>query len=85
LTKLLNIEFIKPVIDIGLIQGEWKSLDDENSIIEFKDKIKLISIKKKKCTQGTFEFKQDDQRLVVTDNSDTFEYTIDELTDNSWF
>jgi len=80
-----TIEFIKPVIDIGLIQGEWKSLDDENSIIEFKDKIKIDFYKKKKCHKETFEFKQDDQRLVVTDNSDTFEYTIDELTDNSWF
>ncbi|MBL7053533.1 MAG: hypothetical protein ISS02_02670 [Candidatus Portnoybacteria bacterium] len=77
------VDEIVKSINIDLIQGKWTSLDDEKSVIEFKGDIKIDSYDNNKMNEGSFEFKQDNQRLIVTDvYGEIFEYSVVELTDN---
>jgi len=78
-----TIEFISPSINVDLIQGKWRSLDDENSVIEFKDNIKIDFYSGEEMSRDSFEFKENNQYLKVISGNDIFEYKIDELSENS--
>jgi len=78
-----TIELTSSIVDIDLIQGKWISKDDENSVIEFKGNIRKDIYDEEELDQGIFEFNQDQKKLTVTIDEDIFEYTINELTENS--
>jgi len=76
-----TIEFYTPSV-FELIKGKWTSIDDKDSVIEFKDKIKIDYYAGEEMSQGTFELKDNNQHLTVTIDNEVFEYTIVELTDD---
>ncbi|MBU1956503.1 hypothetical protein KKF09_02500 [Patescibacteria group bacterium] len=65
--------------NLTLIQGEWKSLDDINSIIEFGDGKKTDFYSNQKMSEGNFNLNE--EHLIVSSDDETFEYKIIELSD----
>lgn len=78
-----TIEFISSSINVDLIQGRWTSLDDENSVIEFNENVKIDFYSGEEISRDPFEFKENNQYLKVVSDDDVFEYKIDELSENS--
>lgn len=78
-----------------LIQGVWTSLDDENSVIEFKDGMKIDFYSGEEMSKDEYGFydeipvdkdskKQDTAKYLVVETSDgVFEYEVVELTENT--
>lgn len=89
-TIVLNQEYRSNLI---LLQGEWRSKDDANSTIEFKDRMKKDYYSGEKLSESGFEIynkspveqtsrpDENGDYLVVRDNGDTFEYRIIELSE----
>ena len=76
-----------------LIQGKWISVDDEDSVIEFKDGMKIDSYSEEEVGRSEFGFydslnidessikKETGKYLLVGVGGETFEYEIVKLTD----
>jgi|GEM_PF-487707 len=75
-TIILNQEYQS---NFNLLQGKWRSIDDPNSVIEFKDKRKMDYYSNEKLSEGDFNLKGD--YLTVRSDNETFEYRILELSD----
>ena len=79
--------------NLNLLQGKWRSIDDPNSVIEFTDKRKIDYYSNEKLFEGDFdlydyspvtknsEANENGEYLIVSSNSETFEYRIVELSD----
>ncbi|MEA2112981.1 MAG: hypothetical protein U9P50_03380 [Patescibacteria group bacterium] len=91
--ELAEIE--EPANYSQLIEGTWTSLDDENSIIEFKDGMKTDIYSGEEMSSDEFGFyesiptdedseKKDTAKYLVVETTDgVFEYEIAELTENT--
>ncbi len=66
---------------LSLLQGKWFSVDDENSVIEFKDNLKIDFYSGEKMFEGIFEL--NDNNLKVNENGEIFEYTINEISESN--
>ena len=77
------IETIKtdiPEIDLSLLIGEWESVDDEKSQIEFTEFEKIDYYDSEKTSEGLFDVLAEN-KLVVNFDDELFEYSIIKLTD----
>ena len=66
-------------INFDLLQGKWISIDDTNSIIEFRDNSKIDYYSDEQLFEGDFNLDKD--YLVVSSNDEVFEYRIIDLSD----
>jgi len=78
---------------LQLIQGAWTSLDDKNSVIEFKDGMKIDSYSGEEMNKDEFGFydsfsiteesvkKDSGKYLIVGTGEETFEYEVVDISD----
>jgi len=74
--------------NLNMIQGEWKSIEDERSVIEFRDGLKLDVYDGEQLSEGDFDLYNDARGSMRSDNgayliADDFVYNIIELTNES--
>ncbi len=72
-------------LDASLLQGKWRSLDDEKSVIEFRDSYKIDYYNQEKLSEDYFNFDPYTNHLVVTgdDIEEALKYSVEELDQES--